>query len=329
VAGCGRSDHELGKTYRVLGGPSGSHLLNSRGNRISFLYQPVHAEGQIETGGRHSPGPARGMDCFMGVYAYLLVFYAGDNPADIFAADVLQVIGLSIWLSIPLLWLPLPFVFAITALATVLGQTANNWPLHGWFSAYVNGVEDIGYFPLALWLPYTYLGIFVGKALGDRKRESLKMILALLAGVLPLAGIAFVDPAWGYRHPRPIFVLFSVAITLWLMFGFWLWTERMERRGPIMSALHEMGLASLMIYVFHHLIGYRLFWVLGWVTGRSWRGQFGVFSVTQATIIFVIFLGLMIVVAVLWTEHKPDYFSLTYLSAGLTRRIARLRNQQI
>ncbi len=59
----------------------------------------------------------------------LLVFYTGDNLADIFAVDILQVIGVSIWLSILVLWWP-GWAAAVGALIRV-----HYWPGGGWIVA--------------------------------------------------------------------------------------------------------------------------------------------------------------------------------------------------
>lgn len=235
----------------------------------------------------------------------LLVFFTGDNLVDIFAVDILQVIGVSIWLSLPLLWLP-NWVAAVSALVVfILGQAAaGSWMLPAWLAAYINGQGGIGYFPLALWLPYTYLGLAVGKSLGIRPSHGRVLASLVGASVVGFTGYLMLDPAWGYRHPQPIFVLFSLVFLFTILLFAWVWVERFERRGFLVMTIRDMGLAALMVYVLHHLVGYRLFWLLGWVSGRSWRGEFGVFSPLAATLLFAGMLVLLTLVTHFWLHRR-------------------------
>jgi hypothetical protein len=41
-----------------------------------------------------------------------------------------------------------------------------------------------------------------------------------------------------------------------------------------------MSRTTLMLYVAHHLLGYRFLQPLGWVTGHTWRGEYGVFTIS-------------------------------------------------
>ena len=247
----------------------------------------------------------RGLILVLWGYALnLLVFYVGDNPADLFAVDVLKTIGVSVWMSLPLLWVP-AWGAAVVALAlSVLGQTAGGWVLPSWLAAYLTGTGGIAYFPLLLWLPYAYLGLAIGKWIAGVTRPGRVMSILASLGLLALLGSALIDPAWGYRHPRPVFIPFSLAAVFWLMAGLWLWTERLGWVGPIARALRDMGQASLMLYVLHHLVGYRLFWMFGWVRGRSWRGQYGVFGPLEATALFVGLVGLMWAAARVWLRWR-------------------------
>jgi len=239
----------------------------------------------------------------------LLVFFVGDNPADIAALDVLHTIGICIWLTIPLLWLPAPAVAVLTLVTIAIGQTAGGWILPDWLAVYITGTAGIGYFPVALWLPYSYLGLATGKWIANTTRPGRMMIALSLVGLLALISTLFIDPAWGYQHPRPIFVPFAIAIVLWLTAGTWLWVDRSERLGPILRALRDMGVASLLVYFLHHLVAYRFFWALGWVTGRSWRGDYGLFSPSGATALFVLLTGLMLVAARIWIRWRGKMHS--------------------
>ena len=69
----------------------------------------------------------------------LLIFFVGDNSADLLAVDVLQIIGACIWLSTPLLWLPARTLIPVTLAVVLLGQTAGGRSLPDWLAAYVTG----------------------------------------------------------------------------------------------------------------------------------------------------------------------------------------------
>ena len=61
-------------------------------------------------------------------------------------------------------------------------------------------------------------------------------------------------------------------------YDWWLWTEKGAHRGPLVRALRYLGQASLVLYVYHHLVRYRLFWLPGWTGKHTWHGEYGVFS---------------------------------------------------
>jgi uncharacterized membrane protein len=246
------------------------------------------------------------------LYGYILnlpIFFVGSNPADILAVDILQIIGVTIWLSVPFLWAPSWVVAVVTGFVFVVGQTAGGWILPDPIAAFVTGNGGIGYFPLAVWLAYTYLGLAVGKAIGTSDRAGRVMKALVICGVLALVTIPLVDPGWGYRHPRPMFVLFSLAVLFSLTALLWLWIDRLNKGGPLLAILRDMGLASLMLYVFHHLVCFRLFWIFGWVSGRSWRGEYGLFDPISTTILFSCLLGLMMVAAHAWVRYRNRLFS--------------------
>jgi uncharacterized membrane protein len=241
----------------------------------------------------------------VGYLLNLVVYFVGDNVADIFAVDILQIIGVAIWLSIPLLWAPPLLLLAFLSAASCVGQTAGLWALPDAVAAYVTGNGGIGYFPLAVWLPFVWIGLLVGRWTCQQADMGWRM--AALAGVgLGLFGLtAFVDSSWGYRHPRPAFVLFSVSVAFWLTAGLWLWTGKWARDGQVVRALSELGRSSLMLYVLHHLIGYRLFSLLGWVNGRSWRGQYGTLTLLPASGLFVALVAVMVLSSRWWCRRRP------------------------
>jgi len=203
-------------------------------------------------------------------------------------------------LSIPLLWARGPVMVGVMLGVAVLGQLAGQWAFPQWLAAYLTGTGGTGYFPLLLWLPFVYLGLITGRRLSKGGQNGRPMAAVSVAGLGLIALTPIVRPDWGYRHPRPLFVLFAVAIVFWLMALMWVWTERWPRSGLAIRALSEMGRTSLMIYVLHHLVGYRLFRLFGWVGGRSWRGEYGVFSPAAATVLLVILIGLMVASGHLW-----------------------------
>jgi hypothetical protein len=231
-----------------------------------------------------------------------LVYYARGELADIFAVDILHIIGVSIWLAIPLIWIPNPILIVVVMLLTVLGHYASELLLPTWLAAYITGTKGIGYFPLALWLPYCLLGLGIGRWIvmsqkpNHRKSEWKMMLVLTLIGLLSILSTSILQPSWGYRHPRPIFVAFSVAVLFWLLAGVWLWSERWKKRGPIMRLLGGFGRSSLLLYSFHLLVGYRLFFIIGWVNGLPWRGEYGVFNPPTSTGLLMGLVMLMMLV---------------------------------
>lgn len=250
----------------------------------------------------------RGLLIFLwGYLLNLLVFYNGENYQDLYAIDILHIIGVSIWLTIPMLWLPTPLVVAAYLLLVFLGQTADVWTLPDWLDTFLTGQSYIiNYFPLAHWLPFVYLGHAYGQVIRSGQ-HIVRIKLALIAlGLLSLLLIPLVNPDWGYQHPKPMFVLFSIMVIFWLIVIVWYWTERLARRDLISRSLQLMGKTSMMLYIFHHLVGYRLFYLFGWVHGRSWRGEHGVFAPYQATGLLLGLILLMILVSRWWLIKRSN-----------------------
>jgi uncharacterized membrane protein len=228
-----------------------------------------------------------------GYLVNLLVFFNGDNWGDLFAFDVLQCIGVGMMIFAPLVvWGP---TWLLSLLAVVLGlggQFANRWELPGYLGTSVSGIPPVGYFPVALWLCFIPLGAVWGRALvrwrGNRVASN-RLALALLPiGLGAFTGTLFV-PGIGYRHPYLVSILFDLAIVAWIgaaLYGLFLWA--CVRR--FLGWLSTLGRETLFLYVLHHLVGFRLLYLLGWVSGRSWRGEYGVFDVPQATL-FLVLLG--------------------------------------
>ena len=250
------------------------------------------------------------MIALWGYVVNLSVFFNGDNWRDVFAFDVLQCIGLGIVLFAPVaVWAP---TWALLPLALVLGwggQYAEWLMLPGYLGTVVNGSPDIAYFPLLPWLCYIPAGILWGWGLlrwRDNVRELDRLVLALVPiGLVLLVASAFVPPTLGYRHPWAAFILFSFSIVAWLAVGLYVWCRVAGGRlGRFLGWLRDTGCETLMLYILHHLIGFRLLYWLGGVTGRSWRGQYGAFTIPQATALLVTLLGVMVVVTRAWSRWK-------------------------
>jgi len=173
----------------------------------------------------------------------------------------------------------------------------------------VNGHPPISYFPLLPWLGFVPLGILWGRLLtngrGDQRRSDQVSIGLLLSGLLALVGTRWVDPSLGYRHPRLVSVLFDWGVVALLGSGLYGWC-RLTRWRNALSWLGLLGRETLLLYLLHLLVGFRLFRIFGWVTGRSWRGQFGTLDVPRATLLLVAFVGCLYVVANAWMAWKRD-----------------------
>lgn len=262
----------------------------------------------------------RGVLVFVAGYLVnFLVYFTGDNSADIFGFDVLQAIGLSIVLAIPFLFLSSTVNSLLFFPLMYFGQTAFTWESPAWAAQFLGGTAGISYFPLSLWFPFTLAGIVYGQFVGGKKTWKLQfgsvgLGLALLLALPLLGGFS------GYRHPHPVFVFFSLTLILLLSAFTWVLVERLRLDGGVVSLLSLFGRTSLMLYIFHLLAGYRLFWLLGWVGGRSWRGEYGVFTPATAGVLFLILVGLMGVIARWWLENRKQF-----TTAALRSRILRAR----
>jgi len=241
-----------------------------------------------------------------GYVVNLVVFFNGDNWRDLLAFDVLQCIGVGILLFAPVvIWGP-TWVLPILALALGWGgQFADRIPLPGYWGTMVNGHPPTAYFPLLPWLGFVPVGILWGRALarwrGNRVASNRLALGLVPGGTLALVGAALVSPDIGYRHPYLLSVLFDLAVVAWagaLLYG---WC-RLPWGVRALRWLRDMGRETLLLYLLHHLVGFRLFSLLGWVTGRSWRGQYGVFNVPLATSLLIALCGVMYVAARLWTR---------------------------
>jgi len=240
----------------------------------------------------------------------LLVFFNGDNWRDVFALDVLQCIGIGMVLFAPIaVCAP---TLSLLPLAVILGwggQYADRLWLPGYAGTVLNGRPDIAYFPLLPWLGYLPIGILAGRALA-RWRSDVKTLDRLMWGLPPIGLICwgmlvFIPPTLGYRHPRLAFMLFSLGVIAWLAAGLYGWGRIVN--GRLVSRfnwLRYMGRETLMLYILHHLVGFRLMYWAGWVRGRSWRGQYGVLNIPAATGLLAVLVCIMLVSAWAWSRWK-------------------------
>jgi uncharacterized membrane protein len=273
----------------------------------------------LATAGRRARGMTAGRATWLlvrrGVIIWLwgylvnfLVFFRGDNWIDLLAFDVLQCIGVGMVLLAPVaVWGPV-WVVALLALGFGWGgQFADHLNLPAYLGTAVAGIPPIAYFPLLPWLCFVPIGMLWGRALVrwgyDRATADRLAAWLLPAGMVLLACAALVPNDIGYRHPRPVTILFELAVVAWAgtaLYGLhrWAW-------GVKWSAwLRTLGSETLLLYVFHHLLGFRLFSALGWVTGRAWRGQYGVFDIPAATVLLLALCGVMYLVARAWSRWK-------------------------
>jgi hypothetical protein len=247
----------------------------------------------------------------VGLWGYLvnlLVFFSGDNWIDLLAFDVLQCIGVGMVLLAPLVvWGP-EWVVALLALGLGWGgQFADHLKLPAYLGTAVSGIPPIAYFPLLPWLCFIPIGMLWGRALvcwGHEPATADRLATWMLpTGVTLLIGAACVPANFGYRHPGPGPILFELAVVAWagaLLYGLHRWACG----AKWLAWLRILGSETLLLYVFHHLLGYRLFSVMGWVTGRSWHGRYGVFDIPTATMLLLVLCGIMYLVARAWSRWK-------------------------
>jgi uncharacterized membrane protein len=243
-----------------------------------------------------------------GYVTNLLVFFNGDNWPDLFAFDVLQCIGIGMMLFAPIaVWGP-TWVLPLLALGLGCGgQFADRVVLPGYLGTMVNGIPPIAYFPLLPWLCFIPVGVLWGRTLA-RWREDRVASDRLAVGLLPVGLLAFVGAALvpsnvGYRHPNLTSILFDLAVVAWAGAMLYGWC-RLPWRPKALGWLRDVGQETLVLYLVHHLVGFRLFHLLGWVTGRSWRGQYGMFGVPQATLLLIALLAGMYLAARGWIVSK-------------------------
>jgi uncharacterized membrane protein len=235
-----------------------------------------------------------------------LVFYNGWNLEEMGAVDVLHCLGLSMLVLIPL---ALGRSWPLTALASVAAAAvslwAGSWDLPSWLAAWLTGTSGISYFPLLPFVVYALVGLALGllyRQMAGHPRKTRWFPLALAAlGTGIAVMVPLVPPTLGARFPRPQFLLFSLALILYLTALFY----ALGHHPGLLRPLAVMGQTAMMLYIWHQLVGFRLFYHLGWVTGHSWEGQYGVFDPALACLLLAVLLGFLYGMAELWLAWRP------------------------
>ncbi len=193
--------------------------------------------------------------------------------------DILQLIGLSIVVCGLLMLAPWWARLALALGAMWLSTTLTLRHL-GFLPAYladvVHGRTPPAYFPIIPWMAYALGGTVLGEAyLRARQARWISRFVALAAalgtmllivGALGRPWVAHFDPdeLWlrDFSHPGPSQLAFASGAVLLLFAGLQALYARREPAWP--GPLVTMGREALFIYVLHHLVGYTLFYYLGW-----------------------------------------------------------------
>jgi hypothetical protein len=235
-----------------------------------------------------------------------LVFYDGQNLQEIWAVDVLHCLGLSLVALIPLtLARSWPLAALTTVAAAAVSPWAGSWVLPSGLAAWITGSSGISYFPFFPFIVYALAGLAVGQiqvqfASRQHGARQFSFLLAVL-GTLMVPLLPLVPAGFGIRFPRPQFLMFSLALILFLTAAF----SAVARWPGVLHPLTVMGRTAMMIYVMHHVLGFRLFYHMGWVSGHSWMGQYGVFDPASACLLLVLLLGILYGLAELWLIWRP------------------------
>ncbi|MBC8332895.1 MAG: DUF1624 domain-containing protein [Anaerolineae bacterium] len=252
-----------------------------------------------------------GMVFLWGFLTNFLVFFNGNNWQDVFAFDVLQCIGLGMIICAPLVLWGADWVLALITIGALwIGQNGGAISLSGYMGTMLNGNPPIAYFPLLPWLFFIPVGILWGRRLLDWQDQPARlnrMSLLMLPTGLGLAVAAALIPLdWGYRYPFTAHIFFNLAIIAWGS-AILYFLSSIDWGLKSSDWLRALGKETLFLYILHHLIGYRLFYSFGAVTGHTWQGHYGIFSVGTATAMLLALMVLLYVSTRLWIMAKVEY----------------------
>lgn len=271
----------------------------------------LSAEKRLRQGSQHRKVAVsllrRGVFLVLQGYALTwLTFYDGQNLHEMGAIDILHCLGFSMIVLLPLVLARSWLLTLISALAVgALSTWAGGWQLAPWLAPWINDTAGISYFPLLPFVTYALAGLAVGQLYvrshgSVRSRRRFRLALGFSAAAL-LFLLPLIPPDLGYRFPRPIFLIFSLSVILWLVLLF----DAIDRGRRLLGPLAHVGQTAMMAYVMHHLIGFRLFYLAGWVTGHSWQGQYGVFDPAMSTMLLVALSLLLYLFALVWIAWRP------------------------
>ena len=297
-------DWWLAEAYR---GGTADHLTEFIGTLAAPIFVALVGVGVALSTGRAKGKTPNGTIIWRafrrGVFFILLgyalsftVFFTGSNWDDVFAVDVLQLIGAGIFLgtlvSLAASWIA---CLALAAVWLVGGALlGGQFVLPAGIGAWVNGMSGVGYFPILPWLAFIWFGLGIGKLLllaGKRRGLDGPFVRSdwlAVAGLILFALFLFV-PNEGFRHPRLAFTCLALAVMFVVWAGFQrLATVSAVTRRFIVAPMAVIGQVAFMLYVLHHLLGYRLMMTAGLVTGRSWQGHNGALNPEQALALLTI-----------------------------------------
>jgi uncharacterized membrane protein len=235
-----------------------------------------------------------------------LTFYNGHNAAEMGAVDILHCLGLSTILMIPLVlaraW---PLTLLATLAAAAVSPWAGGWALPHWLAAWLNGSGGISFFPLLPFLVYALAGLVLGQLYihmsGHHHRVRYLMLALVAFGVGLFLLVPLIPAELGIRFPKPQTQAFTLALILWMS----ALAYALARWSRLLCPLTVLGQTAMMVYIAHHLLGFRLFYHFGWVTGHSWQGQYGIFDPLAACLLLVLLLGILYGLSKLWLIWRP------------------------
>jgi uncharacterized membrane protein len=302
----------------VLGWFAGPLFLFSIGCALALSVQRRHRAGQ-SCGAITFHVLRRAALIFLGGYVLNAVTFAGTARSNIQSVGVLQCIGISIVVSYAALcWLP-RWTASLLAIAVVLltpllraADLFSESPVQ---ALLVNVPYDSNY-ALFPWVAYALIGVDVGRLL-TRSDEHCRQLgtwlrrlmivgapVACLCGthvaryILALSGGRFpteADVQIPFWYPFPTFSFFHCGCLL-VAFATLTWVLPAKETGStFLSPLAVTGRAALLVFVAHHILGYRMAYSLGYMDG-----VYGTMSARHATIGVLLMLVISWLAATVW-----------------------------